>query len=117
MLETVLGLCLIFHYRLRMAVYLAVGHMLGTFLPFFFFPEQAFTGFPLSLSLVGQYIIKNFIVVGALLVVYAKSAKMEGKVIMMAASKEAAVSIGQHGGIGGFHQEKQRTEQLIPASR
>ena len=71
-LEMELGLCLIFHYRLRLAVYVTVRHMLRTFLPFFFLPEQAFIGSPMSLSLLGQYIFKNGVIVGALLVVYAK---------------------------------------------
>lgn len=118
MLETGLGLCLIFYYRLRLTVYLAIGHMLGTFLPFFFFPEQALTGTQFSLSLVGQYIIKNFVVVGALLVVFAKSAKRDGKAIIMVTSTEAEDPTGQHHrGAGGFEQEKQQTEQLVSTSR
>ena len=114
--ETGLGLCLIFHYRLRLAVYVAVGHMLGTFLPFFFFPEQAFTS-QLSLSLLGQYIIKNFVVVGALFVLYAKSAKRESKVIMMAAFKETEASDSEHEDTLGFLQEKQQRKQAITLSR
>ena len=115
-LETGLGLCLIFRWRLRLAVYVAVGHMLGTFFPLFFFPEQAFTGSPLSLSLLGQYIFKNAVIVGALLVVYAKSARRQGKVVTMAVLKEAD-SINQQEGAHALHQEKQRRKQLVPASR
>ena len=55
--------------------------MLGTFLPFLFFPDQAFTGSPISMSLLGQYIFKNGVIVGALLVVYAESAKRQAKLI------------------------------------
>lgn len=80
-LETLLGFCLLFPYRLKGIVYLAVGHMMGTFLPIFFFPEQVFTISPLSLSLVGQYIIKNLVIISALFVLYAKSVKKEGKLI------------------------------------
>ncbi len=72
-LETGVGLCLLFNYRFRLAVYSAFGHILCTFLPFFFFPEQVFDGGALSLSLVGQYILKNFVLIGALFVLYAQS--------------------------------------------
>ncbi|MHA6248978.1 hypothetical protein ACXYMU_13635 [Pontibacter sp. CAU 1760] len=77
--ETALGFCLTFRYRLRLAVYLAAGHMLSTFLPLLFFPDETFTGFPVSLSLVGQYIFKNFVLLSALLVVYARSVKQTVK--------------------------------------
>lgn len=111
-LETGLGLCLIFHCRLRLIVYVAVGHMLGTFLPLFFFPEQAFTGFPLSPSLLGQYIFKNAVIVGALLVVYAKSARRQCKVVMMAAPKEKD-SASKQEGVHALHEES----KLVSASR
>lgn len=41
--------------------------MLGAFLAFFLVPEQAFTGLPLSMSLRGQYIFKNAVIIGAFL--------------------------------------------------
>ena len=106
-LETGLGLCLIFHCRLRLAVYVAVGHMLGTF-----FPEQAFIGSPMSLSLLGQYIFKNAVIVGALLVVYAKSERRQGKVVMMAVLKEADSASPQEG-VHALHEES----RLVSASR
>jgi hypothetical protein len=39
--------------------------MIGTILPVFFFPQQVFANFPLVPTLEGQYIIKNFLVIGA----------------------------------------------------
>ena len=42
MMETTLGLYLVFGCRLRWAVYAAIGHMMGTFLPIFFFPGVFF---------------------------------------------------------------------------
>jgi uncharacterized membrane protein YphA (DoxX/SURF4 family) len=77
LIETLIGLCLIFHYRLKWIIGLAVGHMLGTFLPLFFFPEQAFTTTPISFSLVGQYIIKNLVIVSALFVLYLRTMKKQ----------------------------------------
>lgn len=82
-METLLGLCLVFGFRLKWTVYAAVAHMMGTFLPIFFFPEQIFSSAPLSLSLVGQYILKNIVIVGALLVLYSKSVKREGRMVYM----------------------------------
>jgi uncharacterized membrane protein YphA (DoxX/SURF4 family) len=76
-METLIGLCFIFRYHLKWVICLAVGHMLGTFLPLFFFPEQAFTAAPISFSLVGQYIIKNLVIVSALFVLYLRAVKKE----------------------------------------
>ena len=87
-METLLGLCLLFGYRLKWVVYLAVGHMMGTFLPIFFFPEQVFTTSPLSLTLVGQYILKNIVIIGALFVLYAKSVKKKGRVVFIRSFQE-----------------------------
>ena len=97
--ETGIGLCLLFNCRLRLAIYVAIGHMLGTFLPLFLFPEQAFAGHPLSLSLVGQYIIKNFVVTGAFFVLYSKTARRESKIIRMSSSISAKDLEGTDGGL------------------
>lgn len=91
LMETTLGLCLLIGCRLRWTVYAATGHMIGTFLPIFFFPEVVFTGNPLSLSLEGQYILKNFIIVGAFFVLYAKTVKKQSKVIYLNATQEQEV--------------------------
>lgn len=114
--ETVLGLSVIFNYRLRLIIYLTIGHMLGTFLPLIFFPEQVFTTFPLSLSLVGQYIIKNFIIVGALLVLYSKSAKGNTKVIVMDSSEGTGISDDQQEDIHALLQEEQQRRRSVPVN-
>ncbi|MFT5623099.1 MAG: putative membrane protein YkgB, partial [Bacteroidia bacterium] len=43
--------------------------MPGTFLPLVLLPEVCFTQFPLGLTLEGQYIIKNLILISAALVI------------------------------------------------
>ena len=43
--------------------------MVGTFLPIIFLPEVVFRKFPYALTLEGQYIIKNLILVGAGMIV------------------------------------------------
>lgn len=113
--ETGLGLCIIFQYRLRLTIYLTIGHMLGTFLPLVFFPDQVFTALPLSLSLVGQYIIKNFVIVGALLVLYSKSAKGQGKVIVMSNSKKAPEAADEQE-IQHLVGEEEERKQSVPLS-
>ena len=109
-IETGIGLCLLFHYRLRLTIYLAIGHMFGTFLPFFFFPEQTFAESLYSLNLVGQYIIKNLVFVGGLFVLYTKSAKKQGRVIMMPTSKKSEISASAQIDIHDFHQKRQQNK-------
>lgn len=65
--ETVAGLFLMMPVMRRIAVPLALTHILLTFTPLIFFPEQAFSGNPFYLTLVGQYIAKNIILVSVLL--------------------------------------------------
>tara|TARA_Y100001970_G_scaffold119565_1_gene148325 strand:+ start:335 stop:508 length:174 start_codon:yes stop_codon:yes gene_type:complete len=43
--------------------------MPGTFLPLVLLPEICFTNFPFGLTLEGQYIIKNLIIISAGLVI------------------------------------------------
>ncbi|KAB7529987.1 DoxX family membrane protein [Flagellimonas olearia] len=65
--ETMIGVCLIFNLWRRTMAVLALVHMVFTFTPLLFFPDQAFGEGPLYLTLVGQYIIKNLIIIAALL--------------------------------------------------
>ena len=68
-LEVVIGLGLFFKFWLRLILFLLFVQMLGTFTPLFLFPEQAFTAFPYGLTLEGQYILKNLIILSAGLVI------------------------------------------------
>ena len=43
--------------------------MPGTFLPLILLPEVCFTSFPFGLTVEGQYIIKNLIIISAAIVV------------------------------------------------
>ncbi len=54
----------------KTVVIIALTHMAFTFLPLFFFPDISFSEAPLSLSMIGQYIIKNLIIVCALIYIY-----------------------------------------------
>ena len=65
-LETGIGLMLVLGWKRRTGIYLALGHMVCTFTPLFFFPDLAFTQPTYFPSLLGQYIGKNIIIVAAL---------------------------------------------------
>lgn len=69
-IEVAIGLCLIFKIQLKKVIVTAVIHLVLTFIPVVFFPEISFSEAPFSLTLVGQYIIKNIVIISALLMIY-----------------------------------------------
>lgn len=64
-LEVLIGLGLLFNRFLRETLLLLYLQMLGTFTPMILFTNEVFTSFPFVLSLEGQYIVKNVIIVSA----------------------------------------------------
>lgn len=64
--ELLIALLLIFTLTRRTGVLMALAHLFCTFLPILFFPDKIFTQF-FCLSLLGQYIIKNIIIIGVLM--------------------------------------------------
>ncbi|MGB8704260.1 MAG: doxx family protein [Gillisia sp.] len=66
--ESAIGLMLLLHIYKKLAVSLAIVHIILTFSPLFLFPEQIFSHGPFSLSFTGQYIIKNIIILNVLIV-------------------------------------------------
>lgn len=68
--ETAVGLLFVLGIYKRTVISLALIHMVLTFTPLFFFPEQIFTSLPFQLTLLGQYILKNVIIIGALITLY-----------------------------------------------
>lgn len=66
--ETTVGILLIANYWLRTALIFLFIHMVCTFTPLLFFPTVSFKYAPYGFTLVGQYIMKNIIIIcGALL--------------------------------------------------
>jgi uncharacterized membrane protein YkgB len=63
--EVLIGIGLIFKIFLRETLLLLYLQMIGTFMPVFLFPEEVFAVFPYSLTIEGQYIIKNLVVMSA----------------------------------------------------
>ena len=66
---------------IRAALLLLFLQMPGTFLPLILLPDVCFTAFPHALTLEGQYIIKNLILISAALVVggTVRHRKQEGR--------------------------------------
>lgn len=63
--EVLIGIGLLFNIFIRETLLLLYLQMIGTFLPVFFFPSEVFKIFPYSLTLEGQYIFKNLVVISS----------------------------------------------------
>ena len=73
--ETVIGILLLLNLYNRVVIIAALVHIVFTFSPLFFFPELVFKEAPFSLTLVGQYIAKNVIILSALLLLFTEKKK------------------------------------------
>ncbi len=67
--EIAIGICLLVPVLIRIGLLLLFFQLPGTFLPLLLLPEVCFVRFPFSLTMEGQYIIKNLLIIGAALVV------------------------------------------------
>lgn len=63
--EVLIGLGLITNIFLRETLLLLYLQMIGTFSPIILFPSEVFHVFPFSLTLEGQYIFKNLVIISA----------------------------------------------------
>ncbi len=66
--ETLIGVLLIFNIYKRIAIYIAIIHLILTFTPLILFMPLSFTRPPFAFTLLGQYIVKNIAYIAALLV-------------------------------------------------
>jgi uncharacterized membrane protein YkgB len=67
--EVLIGLCLLYRPLIRVGILLLFLQMPGTFLPMVLLPDVVFATFPHELTVEGQYIVKNLVIIGAALVV------------------------------------------------
>ncbi len=67
--EIAIGLCLLWHTTLRLALFLLFLHLPGTLLPLLLLPEVCWTHFPYGLTVEGQDIIKNLVLTSAGIVI------------------------------------------------
>ena len=65
MWECAIGLGMLLRWRLRITLLLMSAHMCGTFLPLVVCPREVWTVFPHILTLEGQYIFKNLVLMAA----------------------------------------------------
>jgi uncharacterized membrane protein YkgB len=70
--EMAIGLCFLYTPLLRVALLLLFMHMPGTFLPIVLLPEEVFQVFPFVLTMEGQYIVKNMVLIAAAIVIGGK---------------------------------------------
>ncbi len=66
--EVTIGFCLWIRRFNRLGLLLLFLQFPGTFLPLFLLPEECFTSIPFGLTLEGQYVFKNLVLVSAGLV-------------------------------------------------
>lgn len=67
--EVLIGLGLLTGKFMRVTLLLLFVQMMGTVTPIVLFPEEVFTVFPIGLTLEGQYIIKNLVLISAGIVI------------------------------------------------
>tara|TARA_B100001027_G_scaffold98040_1_gene67305 strand:+ start:124 stop:579 length:456 start_codon:yes stop_codon:yes gene_type:complete len=67
--EVIIGITMCIKPLIRVSIFLLFVQMPGTFLPLVLFPEVCFTNFPFGLTLEGQYIVKNLIIISSALVI------------------------------------------------
>ena len=68
--ETLIGVLLITNILPRIAIIMALAHMICTFTPMVLMPNVSFNHSLFSMTLIGQYILKNLVIISALLVLY-----------------------------------------------
>jgi uncharacterized membrane protein YkgB len=73
--ECAVGIALIISKGVRTALILLFVHMVCTFTPLLFFPSVSFKYAPYGFTLVGQYIMKNIIIICAAVVIWPEKEK------------------------------------------
>ena len=68
--ECALGILLIFCKWMKIVLIMMFIHMAFTFTPFLFFPQQTFMHLPYDFTLLGQYIMKNIIIISSGIVLW-----------------------------------------------
>ena len=67
--EVLIGIGLLTGRYMRITLLLLFVQMMGTVTPLVLFPDQTFTAFPIGLTLEGQYIVKNLVLISAGIVI------------------------------------------------
>ncbi len=72
LIEVTIGICFLLNIHIMKIAIATLAHLACTFAPLFFFSDISFKGYPVFLTLVGQYIIKNLIIIAALISIIKK---------------------------------------------
>lgn len=67
--EVLIGICMLYRPLIRAGILLLFLQLPGTFLPIVLLPGVVFFEFPHALTVEGQYIVKNLVIIGAALVI------------------------------------------------
>lgn len=67
--ECLIGIGMFVRRYMRFTILMLYVQMIGVFSPMVTMPEVVFESFPFALSLEGQYIVKNVVVIAAALVI------------------------------------------------
>lgn len=67
--ETIIGILMVSGLYSKLVIRMILLHMIFTFTPLFLLPGISFTSAPPALTLIGQYIIKNIVIICALFVI------------------------------------------------
>jgi len=67
--EVLIGVCFLYKPLIRVGIFLLLLQMVGTFLPLLILPSVIYGDMPYALTLEGQYIIKNIIIISSALVI------------------------------------------------
>lgn len=68
--EMTIGIFLLFRIKHKAVTWILLFHMIGTLSPMLIFPDLIFHDFPFSFTIVGQYIMKNLVIISAALVTH-----------------------------------------------
>ena len=67
--EVLIGLCLLYRPLTRLGLLLLALQLPGTFLPLVLLPGVVYVTFPYALTVEGQYIVKNLVIIAAALAI------------------------------------------------
>lgn len=67
--EAAIGACFLLPPMIRIGIFLLFLQIGGTFLPLVILPQVCFQKFPFVLTMEGQYIVKNLLIISAALVI------------------------------------------------
>jgi len=67
--EVMIGLGMLFNLFMKFTLIIFFVHMIGTFTPLFLYTNEIYTIFPIALTLEGQYIIKNIVLIAGAIII------------------------------------------------